>query len=304
MNFKSVLGDDCRKRCKCIRDSYQRIKRKNKLPTGSAAGSKSKKWPLMERLTFLENVPTERKTICNIEGTNDSENEVSNYDESFLNKEKDINVEPNEIEMNSERTSGIIMVNAPSSATEVDVEETADDEKLNKKKTGKSTGSVLKKKKQNQNSTMQAALLNYWKEWDAERRAQIQALTPQSTQDKESVGGITSFCSHVGTMLRKLTPALRIEAKTKVFNILADYELRSLNEHTSVSGLSTSSSSPPFDENSSSNPYSPITFVASPISPLCEPTDLSILNTINFPTNTSENMSNTYFPLDNFSYLP
>lgn len=67
----------------------------------------------------MENVPTERKTICTIEGTNDtndSENEVSNYDESFLNKEKDINVEPNEIEMNTEGTSGIIMVTAPSSA--------------------------------------------------------------------------------------------------------------------------------------------------------------------------------------------
>ena len=97
---------------------------------------------------------------------------------------------------------------------------------------------------------MQAALLNYWKERDAERRAKIQALTPQSTsnQDKEDEDGITSFCSHVGTMLKNLTPALKVEAKTKVFNILADYELRSLNERSS--GFSTSSSSPPFDQNS------------------------------------------------------
>lgn len=286
MSFKSVLGDDCRKRWKCIRDSYQRIKRKNKLPTGSAAGSKSKKWPLMERLTFLENVPTERKTICNIVSSNDtnnSENDVSNYDETCLNKEKDINVEPNETEMNSEGTSGTIMVNAPSSATEVDVKETADVEEQNKN-TGRSRRSVLKKKNQSQNSTMQAALLNYWKERDAERRAQIQALTPQSTQDKEDVDGIISFCSHVGTMLKKLTPALRVEAKTKVFNILADYELRSLNEHSS--GFSTSSSrglleevlKPQFDQNSqfsSTNPYSPISSVAS-TSPLCEATDLSV----------------------------
>ena len=102
----------------------------------------------MERLTFLDNVPAERNTICNIErthDTNDSENEISNYDETCFNKEKDINVEPNEIEMNSEGTSGTIMVNAPSSATEVDVEVTADDEDQNKK-TERSRGSVLKKK--------------------------------------------------------------------------------------------------------------------------------------------------------------
>jgi len=83
VSFESVLGDDCRKRWQCIRDSYQRIKRKNKLPTGSSV-SKLKKWSLLERLDFLENVPTERKTICNIEtvnDTNDSENEVSNDDE-------------------------------------------------------------------------------------------------------------------------------------------------------------------------------------------------------------------------------
>ncbi|KAL4719688.1 hypothetical protein ACJJTC_018460 [Scirpophaga incertulas] len=162
-------SEDCRKRWKCIRDSYQRIKRKNKLPTGSAAGSKSKKWPLIERLTFLENVPTERKTVCNIERANDiydSENEVSNNNETCFNKE---NVEPNEIELNSEETSGnvidsapsrsgTVMVNASSSAIEVDVEEPASDEKQNKK--ARSRESVLKKKKQSQNSTMQAALLN------------------------------------------------------------------------------------------------------------------------------------------------
>lgn len=97
-------------------------------------------------------------------------------------------------------------------------------------------------------------------------------------------------------MLSKLTPALRIEAKTKVFNILADYELRSLNQSSS-----TSLSSPPIDQNSqfsSTNPYSPSSAI--------EATDLSVSNTFKLPTNTSENISDTYFQLDNgsFSYLP
>lgn len=163
---------------------------------------------MLERLDFLENVPTERKTICNIERTNDnndSENEVSNDDENCFNKEKEINAESNDIEMNSAGTSGTILVSTPTSATEVNIEETADDEEKNKK-ARRSSGGVLKKKGQSQNSTMQATLLQYWKEMDTKRRAKIQALTlqPTSNQEQETdVDGIKSFCSHVGTMLKK-----------------------------------------------------------------------------------------------------
>ncbi|KAL4705386.1 hypothetical protein ACJJTC_002409 [Scirpophaga incertulas] len=93
-----------------VKINYQR----DQQPT--ADNRQSKKWPLIERLTFLENVPTERKTVCNIERANDiydSENEVSNNNETCFNKEI---VEPNEIELNSEETSRNVMNSAPSTS--------------------------------------------------------------------------------------------------------------------------------------------------------------------------------------------
>lgn len=181
---------------------------------------------MLERLQFLEIIPNGRKTICNIEIPDDvnSESEVS-YDE---NDEDSTNKTlGNEIERNSEGTA----VSTDTSAIEViSSEETANDETQNKNKK-RSTRGVLKKRKKRTNRALQMSLLKYWKEKDVQRRAQIQVLTSQSTsiQDQEpDVDGIKSFCSHVGTMLSKLTPTLRVQAKTKVFNILAEYELMSL----------------------------------------------------------------------------
>lgn len=104
------------------------------------------------------------------------------------------------------------------------------------------------------------ALLRYWKERDAERRADIQTLTQQHQQEPD-VDGIESFCTHVGTMLRKLTPALRIEAKSEVFNLLVDYEVKSLNQSSS-----NSFNSSPADQGSEIS--------------LQNATDLSISNTL------------------------
>ncbi|CAG5051931.1 unnamed protein product [Parnassius apollo] len=161
--------------------------------------------------------------------------------------------------MNNAGSSRMVMVDTPTMNEKTD-------ELPNKMK--KSIEKVLKKK--SQNTTMQTALLQYWKERDAERRAQILALTLNSNQEQEpDDDGIKSFSSHVGTMLRKLTPALRIEAKTKVFNLLADYELRSLSRGSDNS--SPPSNSPLFDQNSQfllTNTYSPISSISSPTSPI------------------------------------
>lgn len=56
-------------------------------------------------------------------------------------------------------------------------------------------------------------------------------------EGKADKDGINSFCLHIGTILRKLPPNLRVEAKTKVFNLLAEYELRSINQSSIVASL-------------------------------------------------------------------
>lgn len=67
MSFRVCLisGDECKKRWKYIRDSYNRFRRKNKVGTGSAAQSKNSKNQLYERLNFLK-VSAEAEGIKNI----------------------------------------------------------------------------------------------------------------------------------------------------------------------------------------------------------------------------------------------
>lgn len=129
---------------------------------------------LLDRLNFFEKVPTERKTLSNIENANDaneSENEEPIQEENSFNTEKESN----------EGTRETTIDSAVTSATEVNIEKTASEP-------------PRKKKKLSQKNNMQEAL-QYWKERDTERRAQMQALLQQTTlnQGQETdVDGIKS----------------------------------------------------------------------------------------------------------------
>lgn len=103
---------------------------------------------MIERLSFLEKVPTERSTISNIElanDANDTESEVTHDVENGFNREKKGYVEPgDEIEMNSGGASEAVMVSASTSAIEQNISETADMKQ--NKKSGKSSRCEFKKK--------------------------------------------------------------------------------------------------------------------------------------------------------------
>jgi len=58
------IDEDCKKRWRSIRDHYTRLKREGKLGTGSAA-RKTKIWPLLNSLSFLNHVPEERRSVYN-----------------------------------------------------------------------------------------------------------------------------------------------------------------------------------------------------------------------------------------------
>lgn len=80
-------------------------------------------------------VLTERRSICNFKkvgDTNNSENEVSNSYENCFHKEKEMNVEFNDIELSSEGSSGTVMVRSPTSVSEVNTEETVAKQKTKK----------------------------------------------------------------------------------------------------------------------------------------------------------------------------
>ncbi|RZF34600.1 hypothetical protein LSTR_LSTR017681, partial [Laodelphax striatellus] len=85
--------DECKKRWRDLRDNFFRILRRGQLPTGSAAPSTSKKWPLFERLTFLSKVSRENSSICTVTSP-DCENEAPSQnafcEESVADKEGEI----------------------------------------------------------------------------------------------------------------------------------------------------------------------------------------------------------------------
>lgn len=60
--FFIYIDEDCKKRWRSIRDHYKRLKREEKLGTGSAA-RKTKIWPLLTNLSFITNVSEERRSV-------------------------------------------------------------------------------------------------------------------------------------------------------------------------------------------------------------------------------------------------
>ncbi|XP_063833541.1 uncharacterized protein LOC135082691 [Ostrinia nubilalis] len=40
---------------------------------------------------------------------------------------------------------------------------------------------------------------------------------------------IDSFCTYIGAILKKINPALRVEAKSKIFNLMSEYEMKDMN---------------------------------------------------------------------------
>lgn len=251
-----ITGNDCKKRWKYIRDSYNRCKRKNKLPTGSSASLKTTKWMLYERLRFLEKIPTERASVATVEAENTEGGESSEETSiTGISEQRRLSEEISGEERSNEEASG------PG------------------KGTAETSGRKKKKTCQLDNNLQISSLLQHWKERDKQRQEQIKIMAEE--KEKADKDGINSFCSHIGTILKKLPPGLRVEAKTKVFNLLAEYELRSINKSSSLGSASYSPhsnesySTSNITHSSASNlsPYSPISSIASPPA---QPTDLSI----------------------------
>ncbi|XP_025191585.1 transcription factor Adf-1-like [Melanaphis sacchari] len=92
-------GDECKKRWKNIRDTYNRNKRK--LGTGSARTSK-KKWPLAAHISFLDGVECERSSSSN----------ATMIDESFSHEEDEESIEAIQEEKTANTNEGFSMLDS------------------------------------------------------------------------------------------------------------------------------------------------------------------------------------------------
>ncbi|KAF5292034.1 hypothetical protein FQR65_LT20349 [Abscondita terminalis] len=87
-------ANQCKTRWRSIRDHYKKLKKSNKLPTGTAVQKKNKK-SYFERLRFLDMVETERESTTNVElidmsDSDKHDSEEDNHSEVTSDVEEDI----------------------------------------------------------------------------------------------------------------------------------------------------------------------------------------------------------------------
>ncbi|XP_022160159.1 uncharacterized protein LOC111026387 [Myzus persicae] len=86
MSFLVGGVDDCKKRWKNIKDTYNKKRRGRKLGTGSATKEKPSKWILEDALSFMDTAINERQSVKNVshEDTIIEEDHISSNDNSVI----------------------------------------------------------------------------------------------------------------------------------------------------------------------------------------------------------------------------
>lgn len=173
------------------------------MSTGSAAPPKNSKWEFFERLQFLELVPTERSTASNV------------YSDSTVPSTWTANEQ-------SETQSGK-SVQCPNEAPQ------------SQKLTPPPPPPNKKRRKKEDD------FLDYLKKRDESRQMLMEELSAK-TSATEIEDDVTSFGNNVKSVLRKLNPRLKIQAKNEIFNILTKYEMLQMDmQETSLSPAMSSS---------------------------------------------------------------
>ncbi|KAL1492918.1 hypothetical protein ABEB36_011084 [Hypothenemus hampei] len=186
--------EECKKRWKYIRDSYNRYKRKRKCITGSASKSKTSKWDFFERLRFLERVPIERNTESSIVTNSDS---------------------------NSSMSCSTSLSQPSTSAFEQQINDKEDSQPLSEVRQpppsrARSTRPSRRTIKHHDE------LLQFMKEREESRQKLIKDLSQTNNQDIDD--DVTTFANHVKSVLTKLSPQLKLDAKNEIFATLSKYE--------------------------------------------------------------------------------
>ncbi|KAI4471923.1 madf domain transcription factor [Holotrichia oblita] len=202
--------DDCKKRWKCIRDSYLKIKKSQKTTTGQAA-IKRPKWSLFEFLSFLDSVPIERRSVNTLQPV----------------EEGSISTDTGNLDFQEQHENS---VNEPSSQNE-DKDETTS---IQSTPSTKSTiNRSFKKRKQR---TSDSKLLEELKKRSADRPAFM-------TKILEDEDEVDIFMHSIAVQVKKLDPQLIAEEKVGILSLVNRLQFRgTLEPTTSPSPYSSSSS--------------------------------------------------------------
>lgn len=223
---------------------------------------------MIEKLRFLEKFPIEKSSSAKSQETesNEERNETPINSEDVkdeLNGDviitSDVDIKPDiifseifPIDINPSTSSIQTYTSEATNTEHVSMEIVQNNEIIpNNTPTTNHTDirSEKKNRKRKRTNEFNTSLIKFWQDKEKTMQEQMKLLqSKQALVDREEV---KSFCAHIESVLFKLSPALRVVAKTKLFNILTEYEMKSLEENdtsntsqpiTMVS-LNTSSSS-------------------------------------------------------------
>ncbi|CAI6353330.1 unnamed protein product [Macrosiphum euphorbiae] len=194
--------DECKKRWKNIKDTYNKHKRNRKLGTGSSASNKPTKWVLADSLSFLDVVSYERTGLSNIESNKDGNECTSNNSE-----EEDNTI----IDVDDDVQSQKDLSNIDTTVKNIfeSNKRTLDTDKM-----------PVKNKKTKQNDD----LIEFLKKSSDERKEILNKINNDQEEDP-----IDAFFKSMALTVKQFSSNFKIKSKKEVFNIITQLEIENNN---------------------------------------------------------------------------
>ncbi|XP_050526067.1 uncharacterized protein LOC126896916 [Daktulosphaira vitifoliae] len=225
LNKKSV--DDCKKRWKNMKDTYNKNKRSRKLGTGSSTKNKQKKWVLADALSFLDVCFYERTGLTNFNSTNEIKN----------SKEEDSLTVTVDDENNSSNLNDFSIMSATETTTvhDTELENNFNTEKKYLTLKKKLSKEKIPTKKLNQNKELVSLL----KRSNEERQQILNSIN----KVEEEEDPIDAFFKTMAITVKSFPQHLKIKAKKEVFNIITNLEIENSSTSSTQNRNIPSSSS-------------------------------------------------------------
>ncbi|CAI6345567.1 unnamed protein product [Macrosiphum euphorbiae] len=210
-HFVGKNVNDCKTRWRTVRDSYKKNLKKRKLGTGSAAPTKSKYND--DALSFLNNIEDERRTKSNI-----AYNENLNYSEVMENESFNQTAESEENSFSN--NSGQVSLETDNSIVDQPLENEIRDSLTDRfRKPYEKPKKIGTKDK----------IIEEIKKGREERLAALKEMRRGELCNDP----IQIFFKSMASTVATFPPELAVEAKTRVFNIISELELRAIKAKAS-----------------------------------------------------------------------
>ncbi|CAI6347043.1 unnamed protein product [Macrosiphum euphorbiae] len=200
---KSV--DDCKKRWKNMKDTYNKNKRNKKLGTGSFLKNKPTKWALAGTLSFMD--------VCSYEqvGMTNFKNEMNN------SEEEDTLIQAVEDENNSNYVNNCSCISTTEPTMEQpELENILETEKIKLFKEKRPTKKIKR---------VNEELVSVFNKSCDERQNILNTIN----KDEKDEDPTDAFFKTMAITVKSFPQHLKIKAKKEVFNLITDLEIESYN---------------------------------------------------------------------------